>query len=301
MIGALIGAGASLLGGALNRRENRRQAARQEYLRSPAGIRAESEKAGFNPLTVLQSGRDFAADLYRPVIGDALANAGFHVSDAMQKEKMRQTELQMHNENLQARLKALSLKPVPNQYGRTTGTAGSNQPIGGSGETGPYVTASGHATQGVTPDAGQDLQETILVRSATGNQMISVDRRAAEEMGVRPGDTLTMEQMEPLTGDALGDAIAITNMNSLSRTQTGIWAPGHIGIPEQSVFNGHKGHGKGPGDGSWVQFKGTPSAYARADQRARARRTDIINGSTVNWSSGTGGRIFEMPSLYPQF
>lgn len=128
---ATIGAAGSLIGGALDRKENRRQAARQEYLRSPAGIRAESEKAGFNPLTVLTSGRELAADSYRPVIGDALANAGFHVSDAIQKEKMRQTELQMHNDNLKARLKALSLKPVPNQYGRTTGTAGSNQYIGG--------------------------------------------------------------------------------------------------------------------------------------------------------------------------
>ena len=126
--GALIKGGLGLLGGLFGQRSRRKQAARQEYLRSPAGIRAESEKAGFNPLTVLQSGRDFAADLYRPVIGDALANAGMAVGDGMQQAAMENTRLQMHNDNLKARLKALSLKPVPNMYGRTNGTG---QPISG--------------------------------------------------------------------------------------------------------------------------------------------------------------------------
>ena len=204
--GALIKGGLGLLGGLFGQRSRRKQAARQEYLRSPAGIRAESEKAGFNPLTVLQSGRDFAADLYRPVIGDALANAGMAVGDGMQQAAMEKTRLQMHNDNLKARLKALSLKPVPNQYGRTTGTGAK----------------IGRQWQGpIAPLDKIDRVEVWLPWADGKNMPATIPLSSAQRLGINRGDILMAGDVTELVGEIYGEGGVVINPEAISENMTG--------------------------------------------------------------------------------
>ena len=261
--GALVKGGLGLLGGLFGQRSQRKQAARQEYLRSPAGIRAESEKAGFNPLTVLQSGRDLAADLYRPVIGDALANAGMAVGDGMQQAAMEKTRLQMHNDNLKARLKALSLKPVPNQYGRTTGTG---QPI----------------TAYNTP--GMDVAGPFLDPASKNAQRIPVFMPWHNE-GDAPGYMLasTAERLGHSAGDQL-------TMGELAEVQGEVAEIGGIFVPDDisAAQFGRYGSGTFLADKNVIRWPDTVQNNSSAGRRNMRRFMPSVTGQTP--SRGSIGR-----------
>lgn len=129
MWGALLSAGASLVGGALNRNAQKKANARQEYLNSPAGIRAESEKAGFNPLVFAGAAGSFGSNGPAPSMGNAIANAAMSVSDGITNEeqlKIQKGQLELDNRRLNAQIEASTLRPqVAGIYGGSS-YAGSN-------------------------------------------------------------------------------------------------------------------------------------------------------------------------------
>jgi len=115
MIPALIGAGASLLGGLFDRSaQNKANAANR-----PASQVKQWEEAGINPRFGISQGQ------YIPVqatsIGDSFANAGNQIADGMRyemEEKARQTELRKQNQQLQETIVKLKRGSQPGHLQR---------------------------------------------------------------------------------------------------------------------------------------------------------------------------------------
>jgi hypothetical protein len=98
--------------------------AQDSYNNSPQGIRANAEEAGFNPLTVLTSGRSFGAG-YAPVFGNEYAALGQGLDDffaGREAEKIQRSELVQENQRLKDLVQKTRLAPpVPGIYGDRTG------------------------------------------------------------------------------------------------------------------------------------------------------------------------------------
>lgn len=115
---AAITAGGALLGGLIDGKARERDA----YRNSPQGIRASAEAAGFNPLTVLSSGRNFGSG-YTPRMGATIANGIAAGADNWTREKalaMEKTQLEVENQRLQKQANNAILNPnVTGIYGST--------------------------------------------------------------------------------------------------------------------------------------------------------------------------------------
>ena len=77
--GAVVGGVLGLIGSSKNNKATKAAHASDTYNNSPQGIRANAEEAGFNPLTVLNSGRSFGAG-YSPTF----ENEGIHLGRAVE-------------------------------------------------------------------------------------------------------------------------------------------------------------------------------------------------------------------------
>lgn len=108
------------IGGSKNRKSQERIHAQDTYNNSPQGIRANAEEAGFNPLTVLTSGRSFGAG-YAPVFGNEYAALGQGIDDALSgltAERAQVSALESENQRLQKLVQRNTLTPpVPGVYG----------------------------------------------------------------------------------------------------------------------------------------------------------------------------------------
>lgn len=96
---AVIGATASLAGGLIDKGQRNKELAMQD----PAYIRERAEAAGFNPLTVLNSGA-LAGLNYSPTFGDSIARAGAIVTDTMlesQALEVQRGRLEVERQNLE--------------------------------------------------------------------------------------------------------------------------------------------------------------------------------------------------------
>lgn len=133
MIGAIIGAGLSFLGARKNRKAQEGMHAQDTYNNSPQGIRANAEAAGFNPLTVLGSGRSFGAG-YTPIFDNDLAHLGTMVEDglgAMRQQKTKMTQLKGQNQRLQNLVERTTLgTKSPGVYERRQADALANHEVG---------------------------------------------------------------------------------------------------------------------------------------------------------------------------
>ncbi|BAQ71544.1 hypothetical protein NHU_04431 (plasmid) [Rhodovulum sulfidophilum] len=130
--GAVIGAGASLLGGAMASRSSGKHVV-PDY----AKIRRKAEAAGFNPLTALTSapGSAVASQNY---MGSAIADAGLILADGMAKKAEKTGELQKareQNAQLKERVQQLTIRPrVGGIYANNVNTPSIRAAVGGRDE-----------------------------------------------------------------------------------------------------------------------------------------------------------------------
>lgn len=139
LVSGLVGAGLSFIGGKKNRKSQERIHAREQYLNSPQGIRDEAEKAGFNPLTVMNSGRQFGAG-YAPQFGNEYAALGQGLADAAtgyEQLQIQRAELELETQRLKELQKATAMGPkVAGIYGPRNGGNNKNGSRSVSGRSG---------------------------------------------------------------------------------------------------------------------------------------------------------------------
>ena len=132
---ALIGAGSSLVGGALSNKAERKGIAAQNAYNDPAQIRARAESAGFNPLLFIGPGvgnqNAAASGAY---MGAAVADAGMQIADQMSKnrELARLEKLSAENKKLAEKVQSMTIRPqVGGVYAQREETplTGPNSPI----------------------------------------------------------------------------------------------------------------------------------------------------------------------------
>lgn len=123
-IGGLVGPVLGFIGQKEANDTAKNAAARDSYNNSPQGIRANAEQAGFNPLTVLNSGRSFGAG-YQPQFGNALGQLGQGITDAINGQeqlKIQKAELEIERQRVDQLAKAMTLGPkIPGIYGARSG------------------------------------------------------------------------------------------------------------------------------------------------------------------------------------
>jgi hypothetical protein len=152
MLPALIGAGASLLGGILGRNAEKKAIAAQNAYNDPAQIRARAEAAGFNPLLFVGPGvgnqMTTGGSNY---MGSAIADAGMQIADQMSKnrELARLEKLSAENKKLAEKVQNLTIRPkVGGVYAQREAYNANNRPAsstdgvrlaggGGADSTGP--------------------------------------------------------------------------------------------------------------------------------------------------------------------
>lgn len=112
---ALIGAGASLLGGLFSGRSSRRAQERQNEYNDPLNQRNRLERAGFNPAAFMNpNGNIQAAPAASGQFGNAIANAGLFIASDMREEealKIEKSRLQMDRQKLDKLLQQATIRP----------------------------------------------------------------------------------------------------------------------------------------------------------------------------------------------
>lgn len=115
MWGAAIGAGASLLGGLLGSKKEKKAIAAQNAYNDPSAMRARAEKAGFNPLLWAGQGNmQTTAGNSGAIMGNAIANAGLALADGMTERKqleLEKTKLQLDRDRLDALIEKNTIQP----------------------------------------------------------------------------------------------------------------------------------------------------------------------------------------------
>lgn len=163
---ALIGAGASLLGGLFgkNKKSDPKVETRRAIQGQAWGARVASKEYGFNPLTLLGVSQPMAGQQEANYMGAAVSDAGMILADALtrQKDVGRLERAERMNEHLRKQVTDLTLRPaVPGVYGPGNGVGGGDGRPGqddGSGETGegrPFD-RDGHSPFGGVSDYGTD-------------------------------------------------------------------------------------------------------------------------------------------------
>lgn len=157
---SLIGAGASLLGGALSARAEKKGIAAQNAYNHPTAIRQRAEEAGFNPLLFIGPGvGQQTAVGGSNYMGSAIANAGMQIADQMSKnqELARLEKLSAENKKLAEKVQTLTIRPkvggvyaqrqaIPSLSAAVGGTnAGASQPYSNNG---PRVAGDGRVDSG---------------------------------------------------------------------------------------------------------------------------------------------------------
>jgi len=122
VIAAGIQAGASLIGGLLGNRNNKKAIAAQNAYNHPRAIRARAESAGFNPLLFVGPGVGQQTSVATDMMGSAIANAGLAVGDGLSKLAeldAYNSALEEQNAELRKAVERATLRPeVAGIYGR---------------------------------------------------------------------------------------------------------------------------------------------------------------------------------------
>lgn len=111
---ALIGAGASLLGGIFGRKSAKKDAARAQEYDKPINVRARAEEGGFNPLLWAGVGNTSAPVSSNNFLGNGIANAGMLLADGMDKKralKLEETRLKEDRARLDKLLEKQTIRP----------------------------------------------------------------------------------------------------------------------------------------------------------------------------------------------
>lgn len=143
LLGPILGLAGSIFGASKASKDR----ARSDYLNSPAGIRAEAEKAGFNPLVFAGPGTGTGAQ-YAPQVGNIIANGFATAADQLQvasQQKIELAELQVEKDRLAHLVEQSTLRPyVPGRFG----SAKRNSETVPSGSTGNLLGRNGNPEPG---------------------------------------------------------------------------------------------------------------------------------------------------------
>jgi len=156
MLPALIGAGASLLGGIFGRNSERKAIAAQNEYNNPANIRARAEAAGFNPLLFVGPGvGNQMATGGSNFLGSAIADAGLMLSEALAKRQdLRKLDrLKDENEKLSQQVTDLTIRPkIGGIYAQREAIPSKSAALGAKGS----VSANSGGQAAALAVAGQD-------------------------------------------------------------------------------------------------------------------------------------------------
>lgn len=202
MLGSLISAGGSLLGGLFGRNSAKKaQAAQQEYDK-PINVRARYEEAGINPLLAFGGG---VVGQSQPVstqnyMGSAIADASMMVAQKLtesSEEKEVINKLATDNAKLQKDLQAATLRPkVPGIY--------STLPV-----------AESVMKPRLDNEEGQSIgppNPYVRLYNPTANKWVTVYKGAADRLGLKNGDTIIAEDYEAIFGDVGAEIVNLPNM-----------------------------------------------------------------------------------------
>lgn len=160
LLPALIGAGTSLIGGAMNRSAQRKANAAN----SPAGQVAQWEDAGINPIFGISSGGYIPQQATS--LGDSFAGAGAQFQRGLELEhedQLRETALEKENEKLREALDSLAKPVTPGHLKRYGGSL----PLPGNGGSNAPVVSTVSPTppngSGNKPHGGRSIGDTSWV------------------------------------------------------------------------------------------------------------------------------------------
>lgn len=139
--GAVIAAGASLIGGAQARKDERKGIREQNAYNHPSAIRARAEEAGFNPLLFIGPNTGTQTTAFQGgQMGQAITDAGMAFGSAIdQRSKQAKAieQLEAQNEALRQRVTEAARPPIGGIYSQSmpalaslVGGAGVNAPMG---------------------------------------------------------------------------------------------------------------------------------------------------------------------------
>lgn len=163
ILGSLIGAGSSLLGGLFGRSSERKAIAAQNEYNKPVNIRARAEEGGFNPLAFVGPGvGNQTATGGTNYMGAAVADAGMMLADAMSKRKeaSQVSQLERENQKLAEQVQNLTLRPkVGGIYAQREAVPGIGSALGSEHVNGRNVYNNGSPSEVV--DSGGDNSSRI--------------------------------------------------------------------------------------------------------------------------------------------
>ena len=181
MIGALIGAGSSLLGGILGNRAEKKATARQNEYNKPINVRARAEEGGFNPLLWAGQGNiQTQASGGGALLGNSIANAGLAIADGLTSEKKLKIErerLEMDKTRLEKLIQNATIRPrVGGIYSGNRHTPKlSNRPSVGAGAAGNkppiYMAKAPEALKSPTEAERLDLDKGGAVKDRSIYEM----------------------------------------------------------------------------------------------------------------------------------
>lgn len=240
MLSAVIGAGASLLGGILGNKAQRKAQAREaqairemnEY-NDPKNVRARAEAAGFNPLLFIGPGvgqqTALPAISSANYLGSAIADAGMVIADQMSKNKelARLEKLSAENRKLAEKVQSLTIRPkVGGVYAQRETTGAINDSgnreisVSGSGAGSGGGGANSSVTHSLRPLAYTDpvdpRRKVEIKPVGSGSGFMKVDNPYLPEMwfptidGDEPLDVLDLPAFGaaiPQLGYSLGQYI----------------------------------------------------------------------------------------------
>lgn len=172
----------SVAGAAINQANRNRDT----YLNSPAGIRAEAEKAGFNPLLFTGAAGSFGAG-YSPTMGSNIAQ-GFALAG---EQEQREMELILQRTALEQENQRLSSLAAQNRL---------NVPEGGIYDDAPLLAGEG------SPRLKPALENAPTVRVyLPDGQARSIPQPVADALGKKVGDYILAGDFAELTGELRGE------------------------------------------------------------------------------------------------
>ncbi len=179
IFGALIGAGASLIGGALNRKSSGKQESRANAHNDPAAIRDRYEAAGFDPLLGINNANPSYQQTYQPKFGSAVANAVNGFINKKEDAKildLEKTRLELEVDKLRKDVKGAKIRPkVAGVFngGFTGGVSADNSNNTNIGDNIP--------PNAVPREANGDISNRDLVFN---NQRLDVDEKTSPVQNV---------------------------------------------------------------------------------------------------------------------
>lgn len=222
VVPALIGAGASLLGGIFGRKKEKSAAqnSRDAIMGQAQGAREASEKYGFNPLTLLGASSAVGPSQSANYMGSAIADAGLLLADGLAKRQDRlgrEAALSKQNEELKLQVRELTLRP---KFGGIYAQRQAVPPLGAA--LGRSASNAQGASGGVHHTLGGGLRDVGSARPPThpfdrpvlmrpvrdvAGTPTAIPDQVAERLGIPAFGQMIGEDTEALYGDEIGQVV----------------------------------------------------------------------------------------------